>query len=286
MLEATARKPGNVHPGASFSDLTCEHFLRAAEAMPRLAEHRGGVGRGVLDAVRATRGPTGGNANLGIILLLAPMAAVPAGLPLAAGIQRVLSRLTIQDAESVYEAIRLANPGGLGTAPEQDVAQPPTVTLQAAMQLAVERDQIARQYACGFADVLEFGALRLARRPDFADRWEQAIIHLHLEFMARQPDSLIARKCGPQIAAESAQRAREVLQAGWPENTDAVELLAGLDDWLRADGNRRNPGATADLVAASLFAALRESLIAIPEWVERGGEKASPRGTETPTGSP
>ncbi|MCH7685907.1 MAG: triphosphoribosyl-dephospho-CoA synthase, partial [Planctomycetes bacterium] len=29
-LEATARKPGNVHPGASFEDLTYDDFLRSA----------------------------------------------------------------------------------------------------------------------------------------------------------------------------------------------------------------------------------------------------------------
>jgi len=34
--------------------------------------------------------------------------------------------------------------------------------------------------------------------------------------------------------------------------------------WLRADGNRRNPGTSADLVAATLFVALREELIPLP----------------------
>jgi triphosphoribosyl-dephospho-CoA synthase len=42
----------------------------------------------------------------------------------------------------------------------------------------------------------------------------------------------------------------------------ASDRLAELDAWLRADGNRRNPGTTADLVAGCLSAALREG------WLE------------------
>ena len=37
-----------------------------------------------------------------------------------------------------------------------------------------------------------------------------------------------------------------------------------LDFWLRSDGQRRNPGTSADLIAAGLFAALRERKIAGP----------------------
>jgi triphosphoribosyl-dephospho-CoA synthase len=33
---------------------------------------------------------------------------------------------------------------------------------------------------------------------------------------------------------------------------------AGLDRWLRRDGNRLNPGTSADLIAASLFVCLLE----------------------------
>ena len=40
--------------------------------------------------------------------------------------------------------------------------------------------------------------------------------------------------------------------------------IADFDAWLRADGHRRNPGTTADLVTASLFAALRDGMIAVP----------------------
>ena len=49
-----------------------------------------------------------------MILLLAPLAAVPRDVDLAEGVERVLAATTIEDARDVYRAIRLAAPGGLG----------------------------------------------------------------------------------------------------------------------------------------------------------------------------
>jgi triphosphoribosyl-dephospho-CoA synthase len=214
---------------------------------------------------------------LGILLLLAPLAAVPAGVAVADGIGGVLAGMTREDARLVYEAIRLANPGGLGRVENQDVAVEPSVTLLEAMRLAANRDRIAEQYANNFAAVLA-GAKRLAgdgssgrwEPPErfaarWPGRWEEAVIELHLWLMAAFPDTLIRRKCGDEVARESAQRARAVLDAGWPDGESATDRLAELDDWLRADGNRRNPGATADLVAGCLFVALREGLVEPPE---------------------
>ena len=120
------------------------------------------------------------------------------------------------------------------------------------MCLAADRDQIAAQYANGFATVLA-GAERLARSSLFPEKWEEAVVGLHLWLMAEFPDTLIRRKCGVELADESSRRARVVLEAGWPEGDKAAEKMAQLDSWLRADGNRRNPGTTADLVAGFSF---------------------------------
>ena len=42
------------------------------------------------------------------------------------------------------------------------------------------------------------------------------------------------------------------------------EKLSDLDFWLRSDHHKRNPGTTADLVGATLFAALREGHLRVP----------------------
>ena len=55
----------------------------------------------------------------------------------------MLNNLDDEDAASVFAAIRMAHPGGLGSVAEQDVAAAPTVGLLEAMRLAADRDRIA-----------------------------------------------------------------------------------------------------------------------------------------------
>jgi len=74
----------------------------------------------------------------------------------------------------------------------------------------------------------------------------------------------IARKCGMAEAEEASRRARAVLGAGWPDAEAGRKAFAAFDAWLRADSNRRNPGTSADLVTACIFAALRDNKIMLP----------------------
>jgi triphosphoribosyl-dephospho-CoA synthase len=277
--EATARKPGNVHRYRDFDDAGYVDFLLSAAALaPVLATAcQRPVGATILESVRATRGVVGTNTNLGIALLLAPLAAVPEGVDLRAGVARVLAGLTVADARLAYEAIRLAAPGGLGRAAEQDVAAEPTQTLREVMALAAGRDLIARQYAGGFAEVFDDGAPAVRAGLERTGSVEGAIIHAHLAMLAHHPDTLIGRKRGQAEAAEAAARARRVLEEGWPHAPAGRAALAELDAWLRAEGNGRNPGATADLIAAGLFVLLRDGTIPLPAplpW--SAGEAAAP----------
>ena len=260
LCEAAAPKPGNVHPGASFADLAHADFAAAAAAsarpLSRAAET--GVGAAVLEAVRATRAATGTNVNLGIALLVAPIAAAGGDLR---GVPAVLASLTPGDAAAVYEAINLASAGGLETSEDMDVAGPPPADLLDAMRAAAGRDEIARLYVAGFAPLAEDAArLRVALPRGGAepgapprggakrgDSPGGAIVRFFLDRLARVPDTLIARKCGPDVAAEASRRAAAA--------TDA-RGVAALDRWLRSDGHRRNPGTTADVVAAALFVVL------------------------------
>ena len=158
VLEASAPKPGNVHPGASFEDATFNDFVASAVAswpVFRQAETKP-VGQFVLEAVRTTQVAVGTNTNLGTILLLAPLAAVPVRVPCREGIGRVLERLDADDCRDVYEAIRAAHPGGLGETTVADVHETPPGDLMAAMSLAADRDLVAQQYAHGFSDIWEF----------------------------------------------------------------------------------------------------------------------------------
>ena len=266
ILEATARKPGNVHRFRDFDDLDYLDFILSAAAVadPLDRARTEGVGASILAAVEATRRVVATNSNLGMILLLAPLAAVPNAEDLGEGVRRVLEATTIDDARHAYRAIRLANPGGLGEAAEQDVRDEPTITLREAMTLAADRDLIARQYADGFAVVLGEGLPALRRRLDQGGSLETAIVGAFLELLSRHPDSLIARKAGAERAAEASRLAQDVIAAGWPDQQAGRARLAEFDAALRGDGRRLNPGATADLTAAVLFAALRDGTIKLP----------------------
>ena len=276
LMEATARKPGNVHPEASFDDLTYDDFVRSADIVaPILASAEDiGVGRAILESVQATREALGRNSNLGIILLLAPLAAVPRSVPLRQGIGAVLQAIDLKQTQEVYDAIRLAAPGGMGEVEEGDVSQAPPFPLLEAMNHARERDAIALEYVTDFA--LTTGQAATIVASTAHHDWELRVIHLHLWFLARRPDTLIARKCGIDVAEEAQGWAQHLFAEGWPETDGSVRLQRKFDRWLREDGHRRNPGATADLIAAALFAALREGKANFPDWPGRALPPSAP----------
>jgi triphosphoribosyl-dephospho-CoA synthase len=268
LIEASAAKPGNVSPGRPFRDMRYEDFLVSAVAAgPELGQAGARpLGETILAAVRATRRWTLANTNLGIILLLTPLAraagrqtgSMAGRLGLREAVQAVLQETTLDDARQAYAAIREAQPSGLGTAGEQDVVGEPSVTLLDAMRLAQGRDLVAREYATGFALTFECGgpALRAAREAGLA--WDEATVEAFLTLLAREPDTLIARKLGPQAAEMTRRRAAEVLRQGGVRTAEGRECLAAFDAELRDTQNSGNPGTTADLTAAAVFVTLIE----------------------------
>jgi triphosphoribosyl-dephospho-CoA synthase len=261
--EVQSPKPGNVSPGNDFADATVADFLASAEAIaPVMAmAFERPLGMTILNCVDATRQVVGHNTNLGIILLIAPLAAVPPSKSLAEGMGDVLTNTTVDDSIAVYEAIRRAQPAGLGEVKDQDLQQAPTQNLVECMRLAADRDLIAAQYASGFQQVLGNGLEWLEDAQRTIESSADQITWLAVRFLAEFGDSLIARKCGLPMSELVKQKAQELLHSGWPHQLGSSAGLADLDAFLRADGNRRNPGTTADFIAAVIFAGLREGRI-------------------------
>lgn len=269
LLEATAVKPGNVHRGADFEDLTFTDLAVSATAIGPAMEHAAdaGVGATVLAAVQATRRLVHTNTNLGMVLLLAPLAAVPRDRPLRQGVPEVLYAMTRDDSHRVYEAIRTARPGGLGRVEKMDVADAPPDDLLVAMQAAAERDLVARQYANRFEEVFGRVVPWLAEGKRAGYPLTSNLVYTFVRLLAEFPDSLIARKCGREIAEQASLRAAQVVGAGSPGDDEEGAFyreLGELDFWLRSDGHRRNPGTTADLVTAGLFCVLRDGIVKPP----------------------
>jgi triphosphoribosyl-dephospho-CoA synthase len=256
LLEVSAAKPGNITPAHDFADTTYADMARSALVLgPVFGRGRAlqrSVGELIADGVEATARVAQANTNLGIVLLFAPLvrAAVTRGgdESLRAAVERTLAGLEVDDAAAAFGAIASAAPGGLGEAPEHDVRAPARVSLREAMAAAAHRDSIASEYATGYAIVFDSGLPLLddglRTRPSTLD----AIVSLHVGLLASHPDTLIKRKAG-DAAAQAVSAAARSVQAG-------ATSLAEFDASLRRDGNRLNPGTTADLVAATLLAAL------------------------------
>lgn len=255
--EADALKPGNVSRYADGHDMSYADFVRSADAAtPPLCEPSAGVGRRILAAVKATRAAVGCNTNLGMLLLFAPLVRARQlggrDEPLRAATRTVLAGLDTDDTRAVFEAIRLASPGGLGRAPDHDVHGPPEAGLQAVMAAARDRDMIALQYYSNFGEIFDIGLISIKNYKNRWKRLEWAIVGCYLTFMARFPDTHVVRKHGLKVAEATRKTGAELLQR--LENNNPEDIKNVLLEYDRELKNANiNPGTSADLSAASLL---------------------------------
>jgi triphosphoribosyl-dephospho-CoA synthase len=293
--ECSAPKLGNVFPGADFADMSYETFCTAASAIGATVDqlHRSpgrsidewGVGDYCLSMVQAMMESTGRNTSLGTILLVAPL--------LVAGeskqsIHHVLANLSGHDTAKVYEAIRIANPGGMGKAEQMDVYESSPPSLVEAMRFASRYDDVALQYVSDFGLVKRL-AQRIselsatpAQKPHREVQRERlgsiqltemsfnrAVQRLQLEVLAERIDSLIARKSGIELAQMVMNRCREILQVQTMEDRWQTQW-SEIDLWMREKRNGEgkqlaNPGTTADLIAAAIFFCMQNGLCEVPD---------------------
>ena len=295
LLEVSAYpKPGNVHRAQDLPGTRYEHFLAGSVAMgPAMRSlalwgydvQRGSkgwaglrMGDRVLEAVKDMLDwQMGGNVNLGVILLFAPMAAA-AGSALQEGgrvdveelreaLKKVTRSTTSGDAAAVYEAIRLAVPTGvLGQVEELDVLDDSAVdqirreglTLLDVFQRCAHRDSICLEWVSDFETTFTVGHPHLREALRDSNDINSAAVDTFLLLLSKQPDSLIMRKIGLEKAVEVSEKAGRVLAEGGTASKLGRELLWALDRELQGAGGRLNPGTTADLTAASIFTLLLE----------------------------
>lgn len=259
MAELQALKPGNVHVFSDGHGMTIHDFIKSADVtadvitQPDLT-----LGARVFFAVEATQQAVGQNTNLGVVLLCAPLIhAALHQLPAQTFLQslyKVLAQLTLEDAQYVADAIRLANPAGLGVSAVHDVRKKQTATLLEVMRAAQGADSIAWQYANSYQDVLLFG---IPRYTEAMHKWQNsawATTALYLGFLSRSVDSHVKRKYGEAIAIRLMDEAREFEQMHWSaDNPKLVQKhLLAWDATLKQ--RLINPGTSADLTVATLLA--------------------------------
>jgi triphosphoribosyl-dephospho-CoA synthase len=287
MLEVSAQKPGNVSFNSSFEKTRVEHFLassvaagstfqKAAHLGTSVAEKRlevGKVGLGELIkdcTVDVDAWQKGGNTILGTVMLFVPIA-VAAGITsmekdyvldfskLRKNIDLVIKSTTAWDSVHLYEAIDIANPSGLGGAPDLDVTSPASkerllkenVGLFEVFKIASSYDDICFEWVHNYKVTFDLAYPYLMKQLE-GKSLNIAVVHTFLKVLSERPDTFIARKVGKEKALEVSLAARKVLELGGLETVKGKKSLVELDKKLRLKGNSCNPGTTADLTAAAL----------------------------------
>jgi len=287
LLEVSAYpKPGNVHRNADFSDTRYEHFLASTVAVSpyfRLAAERGvlistgrlsrsqaRIGQIIRDSAKnMQRWQRGGNTLLGAVILLSPIA-VAAGTVLSKGkfslqelreeIGKIVVSTTAEDAVNIYEAIEIAQPGGLGRAPDLDVSNPKSkerilkenISLYKVFKIASEYDSICSEWVNNYPITFEIGYPYFKKQIEKTNDINLATVNTFLKILAEVPDTLIARKAGMEKATEVSTEAKRIFELGGLETEVGKKEIINFDRKLRTASNSLNPGTTADIVSAVL----------------------------------
>jgi triphosphoribosyl-dephospho-CoA synthase len=286
-------KPGNVHRTADLEEATFEQFMSSAIAIGGAisdVSRRGlragrrkigfsgvGVGAAIKRAVEDTmRWQRDGNTNLGVVMLLVPLAAA-AGVTLgkkerfAVGklrknLSSVLKSTTPEDALGLYDAISIANPGGLGNVTELDAGDKRSkkrikkekIPLYKIMEMSAGWDNIAREWTTDMQVTFEVGHPLIKMIHRKSKNMNTTTVQTFLEILSRYPDTLVQRTHGARVAREVSAKAAAILKRGGAMTARGWKLLERFDDEFRKKGI--NPGTAADLTASSLMVSILDGL--------------------------
>jgi len=284
-------KPGNVHRTKNFKNTRYEHFLAGIVAIqPNFKEFCNRTYKYSINigedfsfvrlgyffreaAKEMLKWQKGGNVLLGHILILAPLVAA-AAICLKSkkikynnyilNIKKIINDSTVKDAQELYQAIKIVNPGGLGKVDKYDINDENSaiilkrdgITLKKIFELSKNIDLISSEYSTDFNIILNEGL------PYYFEIFNQtndiniATVNTYLKVLSEHPDTLVIRKSGIEAAIMISNRAKEIITMGGIMTEKGLKLTQELDDFLHEKKGKMNPGTTADIVAGIIFCAL------------------------------
>ncbi len=284
-------KPGNVHRTQNFEKTRFEHFLAGIVAIQsnfRIFCNQNfqksfnneidykTVELGLFfkrAAEKMMEWQKGGNVLLGHILILAPLsiAAIICIIKhqtnvkdLEHFLKKVIENSSVEDTVNLFQAIRICNPGGLGTIEKYDINDDKSfgelrkdkMNLKKIFEFSKEYDLISLEYARGFKIILEEGLPYFFKTFDKFKDINIAIVNTYLKLLSKNPDTLVMRKSGYDRALYISNRASKILDYEGISSKKGLKLTIELDNELQASNGKLNPGTTADLISGVIFCAL------------------------------
>ncbi len=154
------------------------------------------------------------------------------------------------DAVAFYEAVVRAKPGGLGRVEALDVQKPDSIheILRREMNLfqifklaANRRNSICSEWITDYEITFGLGYPYFERQLSKTGNLNEATVNTYLRVLSKMPDTLIARKAGPQRARWVSKRAREALDLGGASSSAGLKEIHRLDEDLIANRQLLNP---------------------------------------------
>jgi len=274
-------KPGNVHRTQDFHDMVFEDFLisgvvigdimkKAAQKGLKCGEDpdslgKIGVGKLIKEAVLETDKWIANNTNLGIIMLLTPLSAA-AGMSnetseVQENVDRIMRATTPKDAVNLYDAINIADAGGMGETDDLDVGSDDAkkqlidrnINMFDVLELSSEWDMLAYELTRTMPITFEIGYPTFTGVKETNDI-NKATVQTFLTILSIYSDTLIARKFDIETAQKVSEDASLIISEGGVLTDEGMEMLKDFDKDLVE--KNLNPGTTADLTASSIMVAL------------------------------
>ena len=267
-------KPGNVHRTRDYDDMVFEDFVISGivigdtvrEACTDVDIENPLLGKYILQAVAETDRWIKNNTNLGIMMMSLPIAVAAAISDdfdeIRSNVVKLMANTSVDDACDLYDAINIADAGGMGDQDEYDVAsdnakqelKDNNQTMYDVLKISAPWDMLAREMTSDMPAVFELGY------PTYHQLKEEkslndACVLTFLTILSEVPDTLISRKYGSDEALKISMMTRDLLKL--KDASDFGEKLKEFDDYLFK--NDYNPGTTADLTAASIFVSYLKS---------------------------
>ena len=273
-------KPGNVHRTRDFPDMVFEDFLISGvvigDTMKKAAK-RGlkfgpesldkiEIGKLIKEAVIETNKWVANNTNLGIIMLLTPLSAA-AGMSsdidkLQDNVDQIMRDTTPYDAANLYDAINIADAGGMGEKDELDVGSDDSkkqlidkgINMFDVLDLSAQWDMLAFELTRTMPITFEIGYPTFNGVKQTNNNINNATVQTFLTILSIYSDTLIARKFNVETAQKVSDDARLIIAEGGILTDKGTDMINEFDKDLVK--KNLNPGTTADLTASSVMVAL------------------------------